>query len=201
MSTKTQQELRDLLENRTYGDGGQIFDSPLYDRIDIANGLAKTTLFQNKVGSGTPPKALAATNFEGSGQMPSGHFRRVDAIKVFYTPAEVRTQAEYTELMTYLRDMTFEFKVSGLDETGIWKGLDLFNLSFPLVLDTGATNVVQLESQSVAMGYKPLKLPIYIDQLATFGVNVLLDTPVATTNLDGDILDFQFEGVLLRQGA
>jgi len=202
--TKTQKELATLFNNTTYGDSAVIIDSPLYDFFALASGTTEYRMFRNGLGSSTPAiadKQIWQTNAEGNGQLPSGHFRKITALKLFYTAAETRTAAEVELLNRVIRDMVFNFKISGLDNYGYFRAQEILGIPMAATVQEGtATELSRDLTTGRAMGILPLQIPIYIDELVTWSVDAEMGTD-GGDGLAGDTFHLSLSSILLRRSS
>lgn len=182
------------LQQGTYNPkSGQLLWWSYYDRAILANATLQHTFFIIPVGQGG--KTRADTNFPTAGSIPQGFNFEVHGIEVYYTPDEIRTQAEYDLILEMMRDTYLQLIVEGKSPQLELTLTQLFGSPFPVNV-TGAAAGDYIGMRSMAKGC--FELPVIIPLAAETNFRVEMTHTVAVNaGLDGDEILLSLVGNLV----
>lgn len=186
------------LDDGTWGPGGELLQYPVYDRLTIANATLQWTLFKNAVNETRNGVVLnfADTNITKSDGVPKSQKWTFWRMYVRYLSTSAKTDAIIQNFLSMVQETVLRFKIESKDEmftVPLWKFFGADQL-----LSAPAVTVNSRFPQAVFDGVWELKIPIVLENLTTFSLEVEhLVAPNAALN--GDFLAFEFDGERARR--
>lgn len=189
-----------MLEDGTWGPGGDLLHYPVYDRMRMLNSLAVNarTLFKTAVGQQREGVTLtyADTNIEKSESIPSSQKWTFHRLTCFYLAEEARTDAEIASILAYFRTTTIRCIINSKDDMfrlPLWKFM-----GSPQMISAPAVTVNSRYPQAIFTGSWEIKVPIVLQALTDWEVRV--EPLVASAaGLDNDFIGFEFDGERARK--
>ncbi len=189
-----------MLDDGTWGPGGEVLSYPVYDRMKMLNslGVAVRSLFKTAVGQQRENVQLtyADTNIEKSESIPSSQKWTFTQLNMYYQSATAKTGATFQNILDYLRTTTVRCIIDSKT--------DMFRL--PLWRFFGVTQIVSVPAltqqnanpMGTFMGKFILDVPIILQSLTDWEFRV---EPLVASNaaLDADYIGFEFEGTRARK--
>lgn len=183
-----------ILDDGTWGPGGEKLTYPVYDRLRLLNslGVATRSLFKTAVGQQRENVQLtyADTNVEKSESIPSSQKWTLTRLNLYYQSTTTKTGAQFQTVLDYYRTTTVRCIIDSKT--------DMFRV--PLWRFLGSTQIVGVpavtQNNTVPMGSFMgsfvLDVPIILQSLTDWEVRI--EPLVASAaGLDNDFIGFEFE--------
>lgn len=180
-----------IIQGGLYGEGKEVLTYPRYDRIILANGTLRHTLFDKKVGDvrGAATLTRADTNMEEGGQIPNVMKWEIHEIWLQYQAIALRNDAAMAGILLMLQQTVIDLDIIAKFKT-LEVALTIFEGAKQIVhVPTVAGNNIPAGSFATFTGKLSLDIPIVLESQTTFKLNLEhLTAPIA--GLDGDFLGF-----------
>jgi hypothetical protein len=185
-----------MLNDGTWGPGGESLHYPVYDRMRMLNSLAVATrsLFKTAVGQQREGVTLtfADTNIEKSESIPSSQKWTFWKFSCFYMAEETRTDTEIIAILNYFRTTTIRCIINSKDDMfrlPLWKFMGFG----PQLVSAPAATVNSRYPQAIFTGEWELKIPIILQSLTDWEIKI--EPLVASAaGLDNDFIGWEFDG-------
>lgn len=187
------------LADGTYGPGSEELHFPRWDRFILAAATLEHTLFNLRPGDARAGAALTRADTNNTGaQIPNKQKWEIWTWHFFYQAIAIRNDAAMQNILDMFRNTIFSLQVESKDT--LFEGqLGLFHDGPKQIVHvpTAAANNISPQSFGIYMGRIELKVPIVLQQLTTWDVQVEhIVAPNAA--LDGDLVMFYLDTHLYR---
>lgn len=180
---------REQVAEGTYSNLAERLTLPVYDTQVINNAVLEHRYFEQGVGrpftvGGAGNKTQADANFT-SAAVPVNNKYTVYGIGLLYQQAEIRSLAELFSIHNLLSETVFTLTINGKDR--IWQATGAMTIgsTFPVVVDSAATNIISTPTQDNLIRFFPLRVPQTLAAQTEFLVE--MEHKVApAAGLDGD---------------
>jgi len=161
-----------------------------YDRAVFASATTRYQFFAVPEGQGG--KTRVDTNWQVANQMPESERMAVMFFCFYYIPTEIRTQAEWQQIVDILKEAYFQFTVYNKAPMIEFPLAVAFGNSMPVNV-TGAAAGDQNLSRAAFNGAYELGIEIPLAAKTTIKAEIIFDTALAA-DLDGDKIIFSMVG-------
>jgi len=184
----------------TYLPGGEKLHWTYYDTATLVATGVSYSLFQTQLGAGATPKTYAQTNLTSAGQIPKGQKFTIHAISLEFLSHAQKVTADIQLLFTFLTTSWIRFIIPGKDS--LYTKTISTILGTPVLWSTTPTvagNNELIMSIGRFVGVDRLSIPIIMEEQTPFEVRLEYPTALGATNIVGDFVRVNLNGILDRK--